>query len=86
MIGLTHRVDTDHTKHHQGMHFPVMDAMAHLTYQLTKQDFHYGTEWDLNGVDTNDKGQRVIEIVWHVERKAMIVTLSGVETIYGDHR
>ena len=26
------------------------------------------------------------EIVWHVERKAMIVTLGGVETIYGDHR
>ena len=38
------------------------------------------------GVDTNDKGQRVIEIVWHVERKAMLVTLAGVETIYGIHK
>ena len=58
--------------------------MAHLTYTSTKQD--YGTEWEVNGIDTNDKGQRVIEIVWHVERKAMIVTLGGVETIYGDLR
>ena len=50
--------------------------------KLTKQD--YGTEWEVNGIDTNAQGQRVIEIVWHVERKAMIVTLAGVETIYGD--
>ena len=61
------------------MHFPVIDSNGTPIPELTKQDFSHGTEWEVNGIDTNAQRQRVIEIVWHVERKAMIVTLAGVE-------
>jgi hypothetical protein len=85
-LAITTHIVTDHTKHKDGMHFPIMDAIAHITYQLTKQGFEYTTEWVINSIDTNRQGQRYIELGWYVERKAVIVKLSGIETIYGENR
>ncbi len=82
----THHVVTDHTKHNDGMHFPLMDAIGHIVYQLTRQDFAYNTDYYISSIDTNTSGHRVITIGWLVERKAMIARLSGVTDVYGERK
>ena len=84
VVLITDHIVTDHTNFGSGMHFPVMDAIAHLVDQLNEQGFRYKQDYFVHALDMNSNGQRVIQLEWYTERQAMIVKLSGVKTVYGE--